>query len=42
MPYFKRNDISIYYEIHDEGYPILLFAPGGMRSSIPIWTSGSE
>lgn len=42
MPYFERDDISIYYEIHGEGYPILLFAPGGMRSSIPIWTSGSE
>ncbi|MDA0788514.1 MAG: alpha/beta hydrolase [Proteobacteria bacterium] len=42
MPYFKRDDISIYYEIHGEGYPILLLAPGGMRSSIPVWTSGSE
>lgn len=42
MPQFIRNDSSLTYEIHDEGYPVLLFAPGGMRSSISIWTSGSE
>jgi pimeloyl-ACP methyl ester carboxylesterase len=37
MPTFKRDDISIYYEEYGTGYPILLFAPGGMRSSIEFW-----
>lgn len=32
MPTFKRDDVSIYYEEYGSGYPILLFAPGGMRS----------
>ncbi len=39
MAVFERGDISIYYEIHGEGFPVLLFAPGGMRSSIPHWRS---
>ena len=38
MPEFKRGDISIYYESHGEGFPILLFAPGGMRSAVSFWT----
>ena len=37
MPTFKRDDVSIYYEEYGSGYPILLFAPGGMRSSIEFW-----
>src|SRR5258708_11246759 len=37
MPTFKRDDMSIYYEEYGSGYPILLFAPGGMRSSIEFW-----
>ena len=37
MPTFKRDDVSIYYEEFGAGYPILLFAPGGMRSSIEFW-----
>ncbi len=37
MPTFKRDDVSIYYEDYGSGYPILLFAPGGMRSSIEFW-----
>lgn len=41
MPQFKYDDITINYEIHGEGFPILLFAPGGMRSAISFW-SGSE
>jgi len=39
MPTFKRADISIYYEEYGTGYPILLFAPGGMRSSIEFWAN---
>ena len=37
MPTFKRNDVSIYFDEYGTGYPILLFAPGGMRSSIEFW-----
>jgi len=39
MPTFKRDDVSIYYEEYGTGYPILLFAPGGMRSSIEFWAN---
>jgi pimeloyl-ACP methyl ester carboxylesterase len=37
MATFVRGDVSIHYEEHGSGYPVLLFAPGGMRSSIPFW-----
>jgi pimeloyl-ACP methyl ester carboxylesterase len=38
MPIFERDGASIYYEEYGSGYPILLFAPGGMRSSIEFWS----
>lgn len=41
MAFFERGDLSLYYEIHGEGFPILLFAPGGMRSAVSFWR-GSE
>ena len=37
MPYFKREQVSLYWEEAGEGYPLLVFAPGGMRSSIEFW-----
>lgn len=37
MPTFKRGDVSLYFEEFGSGYPLLLFAPGGMRSSIEFW-----
>ena len=37
MPTFERNGVSLYYEESGSGFPILLFAPGGMRSSIEFW-----
>jgi pimeloyl-ACP methyl ester carboxylesterase len=37
MPAFTRGETSIYYESLGDGFPVLLFAPGGMRSSIPLW-----
>ena len=37
MPELKRGDVTIYYEEHGAGFPVLLLAPGGMRSSIPFW-----
>jgi pimeloyl-ACP methyl ester carboxylesterase len=39
MPTFKRGDVSIHFEEYGAGYPILLFAPGGMRSSIEFWAN---
>lgn len=38
MPTFTRGDVSLYYEEYGAGYPILLFAPGGMRSSFEFWS----
>lgn len=37
MPTFTRGDATIYYEEYGSGYPLLLFAPGGMRSVIDFW-----
>ena len=37
MPYFREGEIELYYETHGDGYPVLLIAPGGMRSAIPLW-----
>jgi pimeloyl-ACP methyl ester carboxylesterase len=37
MPSFERGDVSLYYEEFGSGYPLLLFAPGGMRSSVEFW-----
>lgn len=37
VPTFTRAETSLYYEVHGSGYPVLLLAPGGMRSSIPFW-----
>ncbi len=37
MPFFERDAVKIYYEQHGEGFPVLLFAPGGMRSSVSFW-----
>ena len=34
---FTRGDTSIHYEVHGTGHPVLLLAPGGMRSSISFW-----
>src|SRR5262245_30610343 len=37
MPRFEREGVSLYYEEHGQGFPVLLLAPGGMRSSIEFW-----
>jgi len=37
MPFFERESVKLHYEQHGEGFPVLLFAPGGMRSAIPFW-----
>jgi len=37
MPLLKRDDAEIYYEVHGSGFPLLLFAPGGLRSQLAYW-----
>ena len=37
MAWFEQDDVRIHYETFGEGYPLLLFAPGGMRSAISFW-----
>jgi pimeloyl-ACP methyl ester carboxylesterase len=37
MPQFERANVSIYFEEHGSGFPLLLFAPGGMRSALSFW-----
>ena len=37
MPVLKTDDAEIHYEEYGAGFPILLFAPGGMRSEASMW-----
>jgi pimeloyl-ACP methyl ester carboxylesterase len=37
MPIFTRGDVHLYYEEHGKGFPLLLIAPGGMRSAVSFW-----
>jgi pimeloyl-ACP methyl ester carboxylesterase len=42
MSVLTLDDASIYFEEYGEGYPLLLFAPGGMRSRIEMWHAPAE
>ena len=37
MPFLSRPDGKIRYETYGEGFPVLLFAPGGLRSRMEMW-----
>jgi pimeloyl-ACP methyl ester carboxylesterase len=37
VPVLERGDVSIYYEEYGSGYPVMLFAPGSLLSSIAMW-----
>ena len=37
MPTFQRDGATIAYEAYGTGFPILLFAPGGLRSRMDMW-----
>jgi len=42
MAVLQRADAEIYYEEYGSGYPVLLFAPGGMRSQTGMWHSPAD
>jgi pimeloyl-ACP methyl ester carboxylesterase len=42
MPVLRRPDAEIHYDVYGEGFPVLLFAPGGLRSRAALWHDGSE
>ena len=37
MPVWEQNDVRIHYQETGSGFPVLLFAPGGMKSAISFW-----
>ncbi len=37
MPLLERNGAQIHYDVYGEGYPLILFAPGGMNSVAQLW-----
>ncbi|MYW71525.1 alpha/beta fold hydrolase [Pseudonocardia sp. SID8383] len=37
MPSFERPGVTLHYEEHGTGFPVLLLAPGGMNSTIAAW-----
>ena len=39
MPIYERAGAQIYYEEYGAGFPLLLIAPGGMKSAISFWQS---
>ena len=39
MAILNRDDAEIHYQEYGAGFPILLFAPGGMRSEASLWHS---
>ena len=41
MPTIKTNNATLYYEEHGKGFPILTFAPAGLRSTIAVWSGAT-
>jgi pimeloyl-ACP methyl ester carboxylesterase len=37
LPFFVRDDVTIYYETRGSGAPLLLLAPGGLQSTVDAW-----
>ena len=37
MPTMRYEGVTLYYEERGAGYPLLLFAPGGMHSVVEFW-----
>jgi len=41
MPTIEHHGATIYYEEHGKGFPILTFAPAGVKSTIAVWSQPS-
>ena len=37
VAFFENGNVKIFYELEGEGPPVLLLAPGGMRSANALW-----
>lgn len=37
MSVYENGAVSIHYDLEGDGYPVLLIAPGGMRSASELW-----
>jgi pimeloyl-ACP methyl ester carboxylesterase len=37
MPIAQLTNANIYYEIHGQGHPLLMLAPGGLLSHVELW-----
>ena len=37
MPLLESNDVTLYYEEHGQGYPVLAFSPGGLTATVDWW-----
>ena len=42
MPFLERPDGQIRYTVQGSGFPVLLYAPGGLRSRVAMWSSPAE
>jgi pimeloyl-ACP methyl ester carboxylesterase len=42
VPVLKRPDGEIHYQTHGHGFPVLLFAPGGLRSRMAMWPAPAD
>lgn len=42
MPVLTLDDAEIHYEEYGSGFPVLLFAPGGMRSAASLWHAPAD
>ena len=38
MPTLQHHGATIYYEEYGKGFPILAFAPAGVKSTIAVWS----
>lgn len=39
MPTYERDGATIHYDDEGDGFPVLLIAPGGMRSANDLWAT---
>lgn len=42
MAVFEYDSVRLNYEVHGDGFPVLLIAPGGMRSQMDAWPDNAN